>query len=75
MIGDRTLIGMGAVVLDGARIGKDCIIGAGSLVTKNTAVSYTHLDVYKRQILPFFAACKERLYTSSFLVKESFFSL
>ena len=31
MIGDRTLIGMGAVVLDGARIGKDCIIGAGSL--------------------------------------------
>mgnify|MGYP003218379566 CR=1 FL=1 len=38
MIGDRTLIGMGAVVLDGARIGKDCIIGAGSLVTKNTVI-------------------------------------
>ena len=37
MIGDRTLIGMGAVVLDGARIGKDCIIGA-SLVTKNTVI-------------------------------------
>ena len=36
MIGDRTLIG--AVVLDGARIGKDCIIGAGSLVTKNTVI-------------------------------------
>ena len=32
MIGDRTLIGMGAVVLDGARI------GAGSLVTKNTVI-------------------------------------
>ena len=32
MIGDRTLIGMGAVVLDGA------IIGAGSLVTKNTVI-------------------------------------
>ena len=30
MIGDRTLIGMGAVVLDGARIGKD--------VTKNTVI-------------------------------------
>ena len=38
MIGDRTLIGMGAVVLDGAIIGKDCIIGAGSLVTKNTVI-------------------------------------
>ena len=38
VIGDRTLIGMGAVVLDGARIGRDCIIGAGSLVTKNTVI-------------------------------------
>lgn len=28
----------GAVVLDGARIGRDCIIGAGSLVTKNTVI-------------------------------------
>jgi len=28
-----------------------------------------------KSTLPFFAACKERLYTSSFLVKESFFSL
>lgn len=25
-IGDRTLIGMGAVILDGVKIGKDCII-------------------------------------------------
>lgn len=37
-IGNRTLIGMGAVILDGAKIGNDCIIGAGSLVTKNTAI-------------------------------------
>ena len=37
-IGDRTLIGMGAVVLDGARIGRDCIIGAGSLVTQGTVI-------------------------------------
>ena len=36
--GDRTLIGMGAVILDGAQIGNDCIIGAGSLVTKNTVI-------------------------------------
>ena len=37
-IGDRTLIRMGAVILDGVKIGKDCIIGAGSLVTKNTVI-------------------------------------
>ena len=39
IIGDRTLIGMGAVILDGAKIGSDCIIGAGSLVTKNTVIA------------------------------------
>ena len=37
-IGDRTLIGLGAVILVGALIGNDCIIGAGSLVTKNTVI-------------------------------------
>ena len=37
-IGDRTLIGMGAVILDGAKNRNDCIIGAGSLVTKNTVI-------------------------------------
>jgi len=31
-IGDRTLIGINAVVLDGAVVGSDCIIGANSLV-------------------------------------------
>ncbi len=34
-IGDRTLIGMGAIVLNGARIGRNCLVGAGSLVTEN----------------------------------------
>ena len=37
-IGNRTLIGMGAIILDGAVIGNDCIIGAGALVTKNTVI-------------------------------------
>ncbi|MBX3185473.1 MAG: gamma carbonic anhydrase family protein [Labilithrix sp.] len=31
-IGDRCLIGMGSIVLDGARIDDDCFIAAGSLV-------------------------------------------
>ncbi len=32
-IGDESLIGMGAVILDGAEIGEQCLIGAGALVT------------------------------------------
>lgn len=32
VIGDYTIIGMGAIILDGARIGKHVIIGAGALV-------------------------------------------
>lgn len=31
-IGDGTLIGMGAVLLNGTRIGKRCLIGAGAVV-------------------------------------------
>lgn len=33
-VGDGTLIGIGAVVLNHARIGKNCLVGAGSLVTE-----------------------------------------
>ncbi len=32
-VGNNVLIGMGATVLNGAKIGDDCIVGAGSLVT------------------------------------------
>ena len=32
-IADEVLVGMGAIVLDGAEIGPRCIIGAGALVT------------------------------------------
>jgi len=37
-IGNRTLVGMGSIVLDGATIGDDCFIGAGSLITPNTVI-------------------------------------
>ncbi len=33
-IGDRSLIGMGAIILNRAVIGEDCIVGAGALVTE-----------------------------------------
>jgi carbonic anhydrase/acetyltransferase-like protein (isoleucine patch superfamily) len=34
-IGDGSLIGIQSVILNGARIGKNCIVGAGSIVTEN----------------------------------------
>ena len=37
-INDSCIIGMGAVILDGASIGKNCIVGAKSLVTMNTQI-------------------------------------
>lgn len=33
-IGNNTLIGMGATILNGAQIGDECIVGAGALVTE-----------------------------------------
>lgn len=37
-VGDETLIGMGAVVLDGARIGQQCLVGAKALVTQRAEI-------------------------------------
>jgi gamma-carbonic anhydrase len=37
-VGDESLIGMGATILDAARIGNQCLIGARSLVTKGKQI-------------------------------------
>jgi carbonic anhydrase/acetyltransferase-like protein (isoleucine patch superfamily) len=37
-IGDLCLVGMQAVILDGAEIGDECLIGAGALVTGRTKI-------------------------------------
>ncbi|MBR5579060.1 MAG: gamma carbonic anhydrase family protein [Lachnospiraceae bacterium] len=37
-IGNNTLVGMGAIILNGASIGNNCIIGAGALVTQNAVI-------------------------------------
>jgi carbonic anhydrase/acetyltransferase-like protein (isoleucine patch superfamily) len=34
-IGDNSLIGIGSTVLNGAKIGSNCIVGAHALVTEN----------------------------------------
>lgn len=38
VIGDGTMIGMGATVLNGAKIGKGCLIAAGALVKENAEI-------------------------------------
>jgi gamma-carbonic anhydrase len=37
-IGNEVLIGMGAIVLDGAVVGEQCLIGAKALVTQGTKI-------------------------------------
>lgn len=37
-VGDNTLIGMGAIVLNGAVIGRNCIVAAGALVPQNMVI-------------------------------------
>jgi carbonic anhydrase/acetyltransferase-like protein (isoleucine patch superfamily) len=37
-IGDETLIGMGAAILDGAVVGAQCLVGAHALVTQGTHI-------------------------------------
>jgi carbonic anhydrase/acetyltransferase-like protein (isoleucine patch superfamily) len=37
-IGDECLIGMGAIVLDGAEVGEQCLIGAKALVTQGMKI-------------------------------------
>lgn len=38
VVGNNSLIGMGAILLDGVKVGEDCIIAAGSLVTPGTEI-------------------------------------
>ena len=37
-IGDESLIGMQAILLNGSQVGRHCIIGAGALLTGNTVI-------------------------------------
>ena len=42
-IGDNTLIGMGATVLNRARIGANCLIGANTLITEGKVIPHNSL--------------------------------
>ncbi|KAA8994876.1 gamma carbonic anhydrase family protein [Affinibrenneria salicis] len=53
-IGNRVLVGMGSIILDGAHIEDDVMIGAGSLVPpgKRLASGYLYLGSPAKQIRP-----------------------
>lgn len=38
VLGNNTLVGMGATILNGAKIGANCLIGAGALVTEGKEI-------------------------------------
>jgi len=62
VIGDGSLVGMGAIVLNGARIGRNCLIGAGALVTEGKEFPDGSLivgspAVAKRPLSPAALAC------------------
>lgn len=38
IIGENSLIGMGATILNGAKIGRNCLIGAGALITEGKVI-------------------------------------
>ena len=38
IIGDNSLIGMGAILLNGSTVGRDCIVAAGALVPQNVVI-------------------------------------
>ncbi|WP_163996517.1 gamma carbonic anhydrase family protein [Pyxidicoccus caerfyrddinensis] len=38
VVGNRVLVGMGAILMDGVEVGDECIIGAGALLTPGTKV-------------------------------------
>lgn len=51
-LGDRVLVGMGAIILNGVQVASDCIVGAGALVPENTVLEtgYLYLGVPARKI-------------------------
>ena len=66
-VGDESLIGMGAVVLDGATIGRQCLIGAKALVTPRTQIpdGSLVLGMPAKVVRPLTEQEKQRLRTSA----------
>lgn len=57
VIGNNVLVGMGAIVMDGAEIGENCLVAAGALITKGSKIPPNSLVVgspakVKRELTP-----------------------
>lgn len=67
VIGDNSLIGMGAMVMNGAVVGKNCLIGAGSLITEGKVIPDNSLvmGVPGRVVREIDAAAAQRLTMSA----------
>ena len=67
IIGEGTLIGMGATILNGAKIGRGCLIGAGALVTEGKEIPDGSLVMGApgRVVRELDAAARERLLLSA----------
>lgn len=73
-IGDNSLIGMGAILMNGSVIGKNCIVGAGALVTGGTVVPDHSLILgnpakVKRKITP--KELEANLHNAALYVEEA----
>jgi carbonic anhydrase/acetyltransferase-like protein (isoleucine patch superfamily) len=42
-VGDHSLVGMGAILLNGAHVGRECLVGAGALITEGKDFPDGHL--------------------------------
>jgi carbonic anhydrase/acetyltransferase-like protein (isoleucine patch superfamily) len=45
IVGDDSLIGMGAIMLNGAKVGRNCLVGAGAVVTEGKTFADNSLIV------------------------------
>lgn len=73
-IGDNSLIGMGAILLNGSVVGKNCIIGAGALITEGKKIPDNSLvigspGVVKRQVTR--EELERNLYNAGLYVAEA----
>lgn len=73
-IEDNTLIGMGAILLNGCHIGKNCIIAAGALITGNTVIPDNSLVMgnpgkIRREVTP--EEIASNLRNAAFYVEEA----
>lgn len=74
IVGDNTLVGMGAIIMNDAVIGKNCIVGAGALVTERTVIPDNSLVMgspakIKRAVTP--EEIKSNSYNAGHYVKEA----